>query len=120
MKTLTLGNAEYRLVASERDGQWVAHAVRAETGDRFGVEYGGSTEAEAIDRLSRWLEWQSEHTAALEALQQAEHAYHRTIAGSAFASSSEGPSAIELQKESLEQVEAARVRLDEIRARKPE
>ena len=69
---------------------------------------------------SRWQEWQREHAAALEALQQAQRAYHRTIAGSAFASPTEGPSAIELQKESLDAVEAARVRLDEIRARKPE
>ena len=67
----------------------------------------------------RWLEWQREHTAALEALQQAQRAYHRTIAGSAFASPTEGPSAIELQKESLDAVEAARVRLDEIRGRRP-
>jgi hypothetical protein len=68
----------------------------------------------------RWLEWQREHAAALEALQQAQRAYHRTIAGSAFANPTEGPSAIELQKESLDAVEAARVRLDEIRAIKPE
>jgi hypothetical protein len=68
----------------------------------------------------RWLEWQREHTAALEALQQAQRAYHRTIAGSAFASPTEGPSAAELQKESLDAVEAARIRLDEIRERKPE
>jgi hypothetical protein len=68
----------------------------------------------------RWLEWQREHAAALESLQQAQRAYHRTIAGSAFASPTEGPSPIELQKESLDAVEAARVRLDEIRGRKPE
>ena len=61
-----------------------------------------------------------EHTAALEALQQAERAYHRTIAGSAFASPTEGPSAIEVQKESLDAVESARVRLDEIRGRRPQ
>ena len=67
----------------------------------------------------RWLEWQHEHAAALEALQQAQRTYHRTIAGSAFASPAEGPSAIELQKESLDAVEAARVRLDEIRGRRP-
>ena len=66
-----------------------------------------------------WLEWQHEHAAALEALQQAQRAYHRTIAGSAFVSPAEGPSAIELQKESLGVVEAARVRLDEIRGRCP-
>jgi len=52
-------------------------------------------------------------------LQSAERAYHRTIAGSAFASPIEGPAAIELQKEALDAVEAARIRLDDIRARKP-
>ena len=65
-------------------------------------------------------EWQREHAAALEALQQAQRAYHRTIAGSAFASQTEGPTAIELRKESLDAVEAARVRLDQIRSRLPE
>jgi hypothetical protein len=68
----------------------------------------------------QWREWQREHAAALEALQEAQRAYHRTIAGSAFASPTEGPSATEMQKESLDAVEAARVRLDEIRQRKPE
>jgi hypothetical protein len=111
---------EYRLVASQRDGQWVAVAERAGTGEWFGIECAGASEADAVDRLARWLEWQSDHTAALAALQRAEHAYHRTIAGSAFASPTEGPSAVELQKESLAQVEEARVRLDDIRGRKPE
>ena len=110
----------YRIVTEQRDGQWFARAERTDTGDRFGVECGGGSERDAADRLTRWLEWQREHTAALDALQQAERAYHRTIAGSAFASAIEGPSPIEIQKESLEQVEAARVRLDEVRARKPE
>ena len=72
------------------------------------------------EQSTTWLEWQTEHTAALEALQQVQRAYHRTIAGSAFASRTEGPSAIELQKESLEAMEAARIRLDGVRARKPE
>src|SRR6185295_1469468 len=104
----------------ERDGQWLAHAVLDDTGQPFGVECAGTTETAAVDRLVGWLEWQYEHAAALEALQRAERAYHRTIAGSAFASPMEGPSALELQKESLDAVEAARVRLDEIRARRPE
>ncbi len=67
----------------------------------------------------QWLQWQREHTAALAALQEAQRAYHRTIAGSAFASPTEGPTATELQKDSLDVVEAARVRLDEIRDRQP-
>jgi hypothetical protein len=110
----------YRLDARERDGQWIARARREDTGDPVGIECAGATEADAIARLSAWLEWQREHAAALDALQQAEQAYHRTIAGSAFLSATEGPSAVEIQKDSLEAVEAARVRLDEIRARKPE
>ncbi len=109
-----------RIICEPRGAQWVARAVRTDTGDPFGVECVGETHDEAVDRMTRWLEWQQEHTAALESLQRAERAYHRTIAGSAFANPVEGPSAIELQKESLEAVEAARVRLDEIRARKPE
>src|SRR4051812_10212615 len=120
MKETSIGEVRYRLVTVERDGQWIAHAERVDTGDRFGIECGGANETEAADRLTRWLEWQSEHTAALDALQSAEHAYHRTIAGSAFANPTEGPTAIEMQKESLAELEAARVRLDDVRARKPE
>ena len=109
-----------RIVATERGGQWIARAEDEETGRPFGIECAGATERDAVDRMSRWIEWQREHADALEALQTAERAYHRTIAGSAFANPTEGPSALELQKESLGAVEAARVRLDEVRARKPD
>jgi len=119
MKRVSIGNESYRLVAVEREGRWVAHAEREETGKPFGIEFLGETDTEAVERLCRWLEWQHEHQTALEALQAAERSYHRTIAGSAFASAVEGPSAAELQKESLETLEAACVRLDEVRARKP-
>jgi hypothetical protein len=110
----------YFIDTMERDGQWIARARREDTGDNFGIECAGATESEAVARLNRWLDWQQEHAAVLQALQQAEQAYHRTIAGSAFASPIEGPSAVELQKESLDAVEAARIRLDEVRARRPE
>ena len=120
MSEFTIGTVRYRLAAIERDGQWIAHAERCDTGDRFGIECAGATEAAAIERMRRWLEWQCEHSDALEALQTAERAYHRTIAGSAFASPTEGPSPVEMQKESLDAVEAARIHLDEIRARRPE
>jgi hypothetical protein len=119
VKTATIGGRQFRLAAVERDGRWTAHAERVDTGDRYGIECGGGTEAEAIARLSGWLEWQSEHTAALEALQRAEQASHRTI-GSAFASPIEGPSSVELQAEALAAVETARTRLDDVRSRKPE
>ena len=72
------------------------------------------------EQSEQWQAWQREHSAALEALQEAQRDYHRTIAGSAFASPTDGPTAMELQKESLEALEAARVRLDEIRLRQPE
>jgi hypothetical protein len=111
-------SSKYLLGAIQRDGQWIAFARRADTGDRFGIECAGTTEAEATARLTRWLDWQTEHEAALAELQQAEQSYHRAIAGSAFASPTEGPSAIEMQKEALDRVEAARIRLDEIRTRK--
>ena len=120
MAEIVIGDRRYRVICAERDGQWIARAEREDTGDPFGVECAGATAHEARARLARWLEWQAEHTAALEDLQQAERAYHRTIAGSAFASPNEGPSAIEMQKESLAAVETARVRLDEVRSRKPE
>jgi hypothetical protein len=109
-----------KILCTERDGRWVAHAVREDTGHPFGIECAGATEREAIDQLRRWLEWQSEHAAALDELQQTERAYHRTIAGSAFASPTEGPTPHELQRDALAAVEAARVRLDAIRARKPD
>ena len=120
LKRIIIGGTHYRLICEPREGGWFAHAAREDNGDPFGIECSGASEAEAEAGLRRWLEWQVEHAAALEALQRAERAYHRTIAGSAFASPTEGPSAIELQKESLDAVEAARVRLDDVRARRPE
>ena len=100
MTDITSGTSRYRVVCVEREGNWIAHAEREDNGDRFGIECAGATRADAVARLTHWLEWQREHAAALEALQLAERAYHRTIAGSAFVSPTEGPSAIELQKES--------------------
>jgi hypothetical protein len=120
MVEAVIGDQRFRILAVRRDADWIAHAERADSGDRFGIECAAPTEDAAVARVARWLDWQHEHAVALEALQQAEGAYHRTVAGSAFASPTEGPSAIELQKESLEAVEAARLRLDEIRARRPE
>src|SRR5439155_250279 len=76
MKEVVVGGVRYRLVVDMRAGQSVAHAERADTGDRFGIEYNGATERDALERLTRWLEWQSEHMAALEALQRAEQADH--------------------------------------------
>ena len=117
---VSVAEVRYRLHAVKQDDGWMASATRADNGDRFGADCAGATEADALDQLRRWLHWQKEHAAALADLQAAERRYHRMIAGSAFANPSEGRTALDLQKESLEQVEAARVRLDEVRARRPE
>jgi hypothetical protein len=120
VKVLSIGEVQYRLVADERGDHWSARAERDDGGQRFGPEIAGATEGEAIDGLTGWLLWQNEHAGALAMLQDAERVYHRTIAGSAFANPTEGPTPIELQKDALDALEAARIRLDEVRARKPE
>ena len=119
MTTLTVGAVDYRLVVEERAGGWVAHAERVDTGDRFGVDATGVSEADARGRLATWLQWQDAHAAALTALQLAEHDFHRVVAGSAFAGPSDGPTPSELRRDALDRVEAARLRLDDVRARRP-
>jgi len=64
--------------------------------------------------------WQREHAAALAELQDAQRAYHRTVATTAFQGAAEGPSADEMRRASLDALDAARVRLDQVRARRPE
>ena len=119
MTHISLGDLRYRLTATERDGRWLARAERGPSGDVFGIECAGGTEAEAVNRLTRWLAWQHEHAAALASLQEAERAYHRTIAGSAFAVPGEGTPHLDRQA-ALDEVDAARRRLDLVRASQPE
>ena len=119
MTEVRIAGRRYRIEAVEQSGAWLAHAERVDTGDAFGPEHAGATAREAVERLTGWLGWQAEHSAALEALQQAERAYHRAITGSAFVGPFKGPGAIETHKEALGQVESARTRLDQVRARRP-
>jgi len=111
---------DFRVITVQRGGLWFAHAERTDNGNRFGIECSSESAEAAAARLTRWLDWQREHSSALEALQQAQRAYHRTIASRAFAGPTEGAAAAELQKESLERVETARGKLDEVRALRPE
>ena len=67
----------------------------------------------------QFVEWQREHIAALEELQDAQRAYHRTIAATAFPAPAEEPSSEEMRRTSLEALDAARTKLDAIRARRP-
>ena len=120
MEQISIGEARYRILATERNGHWVARAERADTGTPFGIECDGPTATNVVERLAGWLHWQSAHAAALDALQRAERAYHRTIADNAFTNPDGRRTAAEKQRESLNVVAGARVRLDEIRARQPE
>jgi hypothetical protein len=114
---LTVGPTAYRLVTVERDAQFMAYAVRIDTNERFGIETIAADPEDAQHRLAAWLEWQYEHTQALEALQQAERAYHRAMAGAAFARPEDDST--EAARLALESVNGARARLDEVRARRP-
>jgi len=72
-----------------------------------------------------WAEWQREHAAALAALQEAQRAYHRVAVNSRQSPVSSRQSAVVSPQSAvdtagaLEALEAARVRLDEVRARMP-
>ena len=116
---MTIGGTALLLrVSSGQDG-FTARAAREANGDPFGIEVTGGSESEAVERLTAWLEWQSEHAAALEALQQAERGYHRIVAGSAFGAASDGADAAAVRRESLRSVDEARVTLDHVRQQRP-
>jgi hypothetical protein len=119
MADVVVGARRYLIRTTRRDSAWRAFAERADNAERFGVECGGSSEAEAIGRLQMWLTWQDEHSSAFEALQLAERTYYRLAAGSGFTSPTEGSTAVELQRESLEEIDRARRRLDRVRGRRP-
>ena len=67
-----------------------------------------------------FAQWQRQHAAALEVLQEAQRAYHRTVAATAFQGTRDVPSAEEVRRAALEALEAARLKLDEVRARRPQ
>ena len=64
--------------------------------------------------------WQREHAAALAELQDAQRTYHRTVATTAFQGAADEPSAEEMRRASLDALDVARRKLDDVRARKPE
>lgn len=71
------------------------------------------------DRTTRGARWQREYEAAVAALEEADRAYKRVIAGSAFLSS-EDPSPVEVQRDALNRLEEARRHLDAVRQARPE
>ena len=58
------------------------------------------------------MDWQRDHAAALAALQEAQRAYHRAAVVIP-------QSAVDSRAGALEALEAARARLDDVRARMP-
>ena len=69
---------------------------------------------------STFAQWQREHAAALAELQEAQRAYHRAVATTAFQGAAEEPTAEEMRRAALDALDAARIKLDEVRARRPE
>lgn len=63
--------------------------------------------------------WQREHAAALAELQEAQRAYHRAVSTTAFQGAAEEPSAEEIRRAALDALDAARIKLDEVRGRRP-
>ncbi|HUR34637.1 MAG TPA: hypothetical protein VM032_12630 [Vicinamibacterales bacterium] len=115
---VTIGAHTYQLVTLEHEGQYTAHAIRGEHGDRFGIEATGASAQEALDKLTRWLAWQHEHTLALEALQLAERVYHRALADAAFSTAPDG-AADSGSRSARDAVDTARTHLDDVRAQCP-
>jgi len=116
----TVRGQQFKVRLGRRDGRSVAYAVRAETGDRFGADFIAASDDEAVAALTRWIEWQGDHAAALESLQEAERAYHRAVAGHMLAGDADRPAAGQERGECLERMAAARTTLDVVRARRPE
>ncbi|HEY6509669.1 MAG TPA: hypothetical protein VIY56_16720, partial [Vicinamibacterales bacterium] len=116
---LRIGDCTYRLGVTAEAGRWVSSALRTDTGERFGIECAGATEDEAVDRLVRWLRWQSDHTEAMRVLQDRERDYHRAVTGTAFETAASDPLGAEQRRIALDQVDSARRHLDEVRASRP-
>jgi hypothetical protein len=117
-QTILIGGTTYSIDVIERQGKWCAEARQAPSGMRMGPTATAATAEEAVAQLQRWLAWQREHQEALTALQTAQQAYHRAIAGSAFSSGL--AEATELQHEALQKIEEARLRLEDVRQAQPE
>jgi hypothetical protein len=113
------GDARYVIRTSHDGLQWTAHAERAGSGDPYGPPQTAPTEAEAVARMGRWLRWQASHNDALTELRRAEHAYHRVVAGQAFARPADETHSAPSHRDLLHAIESARKRLDAVRNQRP-
>jgi hypothetical protein len=118
-RSIVIDGIPFLVEVVERDGRWTAAARREDSGDRYGPSISAATPDEAAERLIGWIGWQREHASALEALQAAEASYQRVVASSAFYAGPDGPPPAEPRRDALARVEESRVRLDEVRQRRP-
>lgn len=119
MTLVKIADQWFSLTITEHHHRWTVHASRGDTGDRFGPAFTAPTEASAVAALTAWIEWQSEHASALEVLQHAERAYHRSVTAGAFGSPDDEPAAREGRTVALRALDRARLQLDAVRARQP-
>ncbi len=115
---LSFGDARFEIAARPDGAQWVAQARREDRRESHGPAFRAASEMEALDRCAAWLTWQQEHEAALRALQAAQRTYQRAVTAGAFAPPADGPGP-DAEREALQEMEAARVRLEEVRERQP-
>jgi hypothetical protein len=108
----------YRVHLAEDEGVWTATARRLDTGDTFGPPVPADAADEAAEQLARWLEWQRAHTTALQALQAAEHTYHRLTADR-FANPTLTSGPASAARDALVRLDDLRRELDRVRGQKP-
>jgi hypothetical protein len=109
----------YRVERAQDAGRWTAHLVDVATGHRFGMTFGGATEAEAVARVERWSGWQRDHDAALRRLQTAVRDYYRAETEGGLTAAHEDIADDERRLTALERLDRARVELDAVRRRRP-
>ena len=111
----------YRVhLAEDEGGVWTATARRLDTGETFGPPVPADAADEAMELLARWLEWQHAHTTALQALQAAEHTYHRLAADRFANPAPAGDGAVATAaRDALVRLDARRRELDLVRGQKP-
>ncbi len=114
-----VGGVAYDIRTAREGARWRASAIRAHDGEPFGAPLEAALEAEAVERISVWLNWQHAHGEALATLQEAERVYHRSIADGAFAGDAPGATVTHDRRSLLAAIEQARAHLDVIRARRP-
>jgi hypothetical protein len=118
-RDLIVGARRFSVDIRPELGGWTAQARCPETADPFGPAIADISADAATLRLTRWLEWQEGHAHAIEVLREAERAYHRLVAGRAFAPDPNDEMSEGVRRAALRDVETARRLLDAIRATRP-